>query len=149
MGTYFSEWSEADVIRHNQRIKSQTIKNTTNEVKPKIDKPRAKYGNVKTEVNGVVYDSKKEAQRAIELEQLEKAGVIKNLERQKKYVLQPKFMLAGHTVREITYVADFVYEQDGKIVVEDVKSEITRKNQVYKLKKKLMMYVHHLEITEV
>lgn len=137
-----------DVIRHQQRIKSQTIKNTTQEIKSKIDKPRAKYGNVKTEVNGVVYDSKKEAQRAMELEQLEKAGVIKNLERQKKYVLQPKFMLAGHTVREITYVADFVYEEDGKVVVEDVKGPATRSNPVYKIKKKMMMYVHGIEIKE-
>ena len=138
-----------DVIRHNQRIKSQTIKNTTQEIKPKIDKPRAKYGNQKVEVDGIKYDSKKEARRAEELEYEERLGEIENLERQKKYELQPGFTLNGHKIRPITYIADFVYEKNGEVVVEDVKSEITRKNQVYKLKKKMMMYVHNIEIKEI
>lgn len=138
-----------DVIRHNQRIKSQTIKNTTTKEKSIIGQPRSKYGNVKTEVNGVKYDSKKEARRAMELELMEKSGEIKNLERQKKYELQPGFMLAGHKIRPIVYIADFVYEKDGEIVVEDVKSDVTRKNQTYKLKKKMMMYVHGIEVKEV
>lgn len=138
-----------DVIRHNQRIKSQTIKNTTQEIKTKIGKPRAKYGNQKTEVDGIKYDSKKEAYRAAELELMERQGEIKNLERQKKYELQPGFILNGHKIRPITYVADFVYEKDGEVIVEDVKSPITRQNQVYKLKKKMMMYVHNIEIKEI
>lgn len=149
MGTYFSEWSEADVIRHNQRIKSQAKKNTTVEIKLAKDKPRAKYGNEKIEVDGIKYDSKKEAKRADELKRLEEAGAIKNLERQKKYVLQPSFKFLGKTIRDISYVADFVYEEDGRLVVEDVKSPITRKNPVYRLKKKMMMYVHQIEIREV
>ena len=85
----------------------------------------------------------------MELEQLQKLGLIKNLERQKKYVLQPSFKFAGKTIREIAYIADFVYEENGKQVVEDVKSPITRKNPIYKLKKKMMMYVLGIEIKEV
>lgn len=138
-----------DVIRHNQRIKGQTIKNIPQKEKSIVSQPRSKYGNTKTEVNGVKYDSKKEAKRAEQLETQERLGIITNLERQKKFVLQPSFKFAGHTIREIAYVADFVYKENGEQIVEDVKSPITRKNQVYKLKKKMMMYVHGIEVKEV
>lgn len=144
----FSDWTEADVIRHNQRIKMQAIRNTTREQKPIIDHPHSKYGNQKTEVDGVVYDSKKEAYRAAELELMEKQGEIQNLERQKKYELQPGFILNGHKIRPITYIADFVYEKNGEVVVEDVKGAATRSNPVYKIKKKMMMYVYGIEIKE-
>lgn len=114
-----------------------------------VDKPRSKYGNQKTEVNGIKYDSKKEAKRAEQLEVQQRLGLISDLERQVKFVLQPSFEFAGHKIREIAYVADFVYIENGNKVVEDVKSPITRKNPVYKLKKKMMMYVHGIEVKEV
>ena len=148
MGTMFSDWTEADVIRHNQRIKSQTIKNTSLKEKSIVDKPRAKYGNTKTEVNGVKYDSKKEAKRAEQLELQQRLGLISDLERQVKFVLQPSFEFAGHKIREIAYVADFVYIENGNKVVEDVKSPAS-KTPLYKLKKKMMMYVHGIEVKEV
>lgn len=139
-----------DVIKHNKRVREQqTIKNIPKKEKPNISQPRAKYGNTKVEVDGVKYDSKKEAKRGAELEQLERLGIISNLERQKKFVLQPSFKFMGHTIREIAYVADFVYMENENQVVEDVKSPITRKNPVYKLKKKMMMYVHGIEVKEV
>lgn len=137
-----------DVIRHNQRIKSQTIKNMPQKEKPIVGKPRSKYGNQKTEVNGVKYDSKKEAKRAEQLELQQRLGIISDLERQKKYVLQPSFKFLGKTIREISYVADFVYKENGELVVEDVKSPASR-TPVYLLKKKMMMYVHGIEIREV
>ena len=140
MSNCFSDWTEADVLKHNARIKMQTTKPV---------KQRSKYGNEKVEVNGIKYDSKKEAKRAEELEYMQKWGEIKNLERQKKYVLQPSFEFNGNKIREIAYLADFVYEQNGESIVEDVKSEATRKDKVYKLKKKMMMYVHKIEIKEV
>lgn len=148
MGTMFSDWTEADVIRHNQRIKSQTIKNTPLKEKSIVDKPRAKYGNTKTEFNGVKYDSKKEAKRAEQLELQQRLGLISDLERQVKFVLQPSFEFAGHKIREIAYVADFVYIENGNKVVEDVKSPAS-KTPLYKLKKKMMMYVHGIEVKEV
>lgn len=149
----FEEWSEEDVLRHNQRIKSQTIQLTFQQEKPVKGHPRSKYGNQKVEVNGTRYDSKKEAERGIYLEQKVKEGYIYDLERQKKFVLQPSFKFNGETIREIAYVADFVYKKDdyGRVItiVEDVKSPITRKNPVYRMKKKMMMYVHGIEVKEV
>ena len=149
MGTIFSDWDIEDVIRHNQRIKSKTTNYMPEEQKSIVSHSRSKYGNVKTEVNGVKYDSKKEAKRAQELEVQERLGLITNLERQKKFVLQPSFKFLGKTIREIAYVADFVYIENGVQVVEDVKSPATRKNPIYTLKKKMMMYVHGIEVKEV
>lgn len=119
------------------------------EQKSIVSHSHSKYGNVRTEVNGVKYDSKKEAKRAQELEVQERLGLITNLERQKKFVLQPSFKFMGKTIREIAYVADFVYIENGIQVVEDVKSPATRKNPIYTLKKKMMMYVHDIEVKEV
>lgn len=104
-----------------------------------VKKPN-KFHAQKTVVNGVVYDSKKESKRAVELEYLERAGKIKNLERQKCFVLQEGFVNnEGKKIRPISYLADYYYEKDGQKVVEDVKSPATR-TQVYMLKKKLFMF---------
>lgn len=150
MSKGFEDWSLDDVKRHNLRIlMASKGKNTSKEIKPQISQSRNKYGNVKVEVDGVKYDSKKEAKRSAELETQQKLGIISNLERQVKFVLQPSFKFMGHTIREIAYVADFVYMENGNKVVEDVKSPITRKNPIYKLKKKMMMYVHGIEVKEV
>ena len=121
---------------------------------------RNKYGNRKTEYDDILFDSKKEAQRYAELRILEKAGEISSLERQKVFELQPGFRHAGKKIRPIQYIADFYYydETDDcrycqdpitRWVVEDVKSPATRKNPVYNLKKKMMLYVHHREIKEI
>ena len=147
MSRGFEEWSIEDVIKHNNRVRGITSKPTPQ--KPIVGQSRPKYGNSKVEVNGTKYDSKKEAKRASELETQERLGLISHLEKQKKFVLQPSFKFMGHTIREISYVADFVYMDNGTQVVEDVKSPITRKNPVYLLKKKMMMYVHGIEIKEV
>ena len=149
MSTYFSNWSMEDVVKHEQRIRTKTIKNMPIKEKLITGKPRSKYGNQKVEVNGIKYDSKKEAKRASELESLERLGLIGKLERQKKFILQPSFKFLGKNIREISYVADFVYCENGRWVVEDVKSPITRKNHVYAIKKKMMMYIHGIEIKEI
>lgn len=101
---------------------------------------RNKYNNVKTEVDGITFDSEKEAMRYAELKMLEKAGKITELERQKKFELQPAFYYEGHKQRAISYVCDFFYKQGDKYIIEDVKSAITKNNAVYKLKKKMMLY---------
>lgn len=100
-----------------------------------------KYHNVKTVVDGIQFDSKKEASRYLELKMLEKAGCIKNLELQKRFEICPKLY---ENKRARYYVADFVYEEKGKNVIEDVKSPITRTNPVYSLKKALVQ-VHYPE----
>ena len=101
---------------------------------------RNKFHNVKT--NG--FDSRKEYNRSIELEALEKMGAISNLQRQVWYELIPK----QGKLRAAYYVSDFTFVCDGKEVVEDVKSPITRKLPVYALKKKLMKWVHNIDIKE-
>lgn len=145
----FEDWSYEDVLKHNARIKKQTTRDMPKEEKQIVGQSRSKYGNTKTVINGIKYDSKKEAKRAAELEVQERLGLISNLERQKKYTLQPSFKFMGKTIREISYVADFVYMENGTLVVEDVKSPATRINPVYKIKKKMLMYVHGIEIREV
>ena len=97
-----------------------------------------KYRNVKTYIGKVKFDSKKEANRAMELAMLEKAGVIKNLERQKRFQVVPK----TKDERAVFYIADFVYMQDGKMIAEDVKSAITRKDSTYIIKRKLFKYLY-------
>ena len=87
-----------------------------------------KYNNKKITVDGQIFDSKKEASRYKELLMLEKAGVIKNLSRQVKFVLIPSQRDENGKVieRECSYKADFKYEEDGKTVVEDVKGFRTK-----------------------
>jgi len=94
-----------------------------------------KYRNKKTVVDGITFDSKKEAARYGELKMLERAGMIFFLE------LQPRFQIVDKVgnLRERYYIADFTYTENGVKVVEDVKSEITRKNPVYRLKRQLFL----------
>ena len=99
-----------------------------------------KYNAKKTEFDGRTYDSQRESERAAELKLLQMAGeVVKVYE-------QAPFSLPGG----IIYKADFVILwRDGSWTVEDVKSEITQKNQVYIIKKKLMLERYGIEIQEV
>ena len=102
----------------------------------------SKYGNVKTTTSdGITHDSIKEANRWCELKLLERAGKIKHLQRQVKYHLIPKQV--GE--REVCYIADFVYHENGKLVVEDVKGKRTKD---YIIKRKLMLWIHGIKITE-
>lgn len=109
----------------------------------------SKYKAKKTIVNGIKFDSKKEANRYATLLLLEKSGRIKNLKLQPTYELIPKFKKNDKTYRKTTYKADFEYFDTklNKIVVEDVKGF---KTDVYKLKKKMFEYKYNeLEIEEV
>lgn len=112
---------------------------------------KSKYGAKKTIVNGIKFDSKKEANRYLELKLLEKQGLIKHIDRQTRFELQPSYKKNGKTIRAIYYVADFAYidVKTGKTIIEDVKSEAT-KTQVYRIKKKILEYKYpNLEIKEV
>ena len=112
-------------------------------------KTHSKYSETKTCINGKVFDSKKEAKRYCELINMEQAGLIKDLETQKPYELQPKFRKNDKTIRAITYYADFVYidTQTGETIVEDVKGF---KTEIYQLKKKLFEYKYpDLTIKEI
>ena len=108
----------------------------------------SKYNSKKTVVDGQKFDSKKEARRYQELLLMEKAGVIKNLSRQVKFVLIPSQRYESGKVseRECSYKADFKYEEDGKNVVEDVKGFRTKE---YIIKRKLMLYQYGIRIRDV
>ena len=109
----------------------------------------SKYKNKKVVVDNILFDSKKEANYYTKLKILRDAGKISGLRLQEKFILQPSFKLNGKTYRAITYVADFVYKDDKGMHVVDVKSEATRKDKVYRLKKKMFAYKYHIEIEEV
>ena len=105
-----------------------------------------KYHNKKCIYKDMKFDSIKERNHYIILEQLEKTGQIKNLKCQVKYELQPSFKLNGKTIRSINYIADFTYLKDNKLVVVDVKGMRTKE---YMIKKKLFQYKYGIEIIEV
>jgi hypothetical protein len=106
-----------------------------------------KYHSQKMVVDGINFDSKKEAQRWCELRLLERAGVIQNLQRQVKYTLIPSQKVDGRSAeRECAYIADFVYTEKGETVVEDTKGFRTPD---YVIKRKLMLWVHGISIREV
>lgn len=109
-----------------------------------------KYHNKKVTVDGITFDSVKEAHRYSELILLQRAGKIKDLRRQWKYVLIPSQYAEVDgkrkcIERECTYVADFVYLQDGEIIVEDTKGFRTPE---YKIKRKLMLFLKGIKIKE-
>lgn len=106
-----------------------------------------KYHNKKITRDGMTFDSIKEYRRYCELRLLEKAGAITDLKRQVKYELIPSQRVGGKVVeRSCTYVADFVYKQNGETVVEDTKGFKTKD---YIIKRKLMLYIHKIKIKEI
>ena len=116
-----------------------------------IDAKQSKYKNKKVIYDGIKFDSKKEGAYYLKLKVLEQAGKIRDLELQKEYILQPSFKLNNKTYRKISYKADFVYvsTDDDKLHVVDVKSQITKKDKVYSVKKKLFMYKYGIELEEI
>jgi len=95
---------------------------------------RHKYGAVKTVIDNIKFDSKKEAIRYSQLKLLERAGKIYNLELQPKFILQNRFIYNGKTIRAITYKADFKYKMGDDIVIEDTKGF---KTEVFNIKAKI------------
>ncbi len=101
-----------------------------------------KYGARKVKApDGQVFDSQREYDRWCVLRLLERAGRISDLRRQVSYELIPK----QGTMRACSYIADFTYQEHGKLVVEDCKGY---KTEAYKIKKKLMLWVHGIRIKE-
>jgi len=102
-------------------------------------KPKAqKYHNEKTVIDGITFDSMKEATRYVELKLLERAGEVKELKLQPKFELQEAFRHNGKAVRAINYIADFMYYDTAtdRIVVEDTKGYRTKD---FEIKKKMFL----------
>lgn len=106
---------------------------------------RSKYHAKKTVVDGITFDSKREADRYLVLKSMEEDGTIEDLRRQVRYELVPAFDVDGRHYRPVFYVADFVYVEDGKEVIEDVKG---MKTDMYRLKRKLVAYRYGMNIRE-
>lgn len=170
--------SLADVNAHNRRLrmlkhppnqpdvdlnapKKNSLDDLREALAPEV-KP-AKYRNVKVkDADGFTYDSRKEERRYRELKMLEESGVVREVKRQQSlgcYSACPRGQPAVHVC---DYVADFVYFEVDQAsvrlsspnlrwhrVVEDVKSEATRKNRVYRLKAKLVEAYYGLKIREI
>ena len=119
---------------------------------------RRKYHNRKIERDGLVFDSAKEYRRWCDLQLLQASGMISNLRRQVEFPLLPVQRepdtvgpkggrKKGKVIEKgVSYVADFVYDEDGQQVVEDTKGMRTRE---YILKRKLMLYTYGIRIREV
>lgn len=109
-----------------------------------------KYKNRKVTVDGVKFDSMKEARRYKELKLLERGGAITDLVLQPKFELIPTIKREGHKTERVTYyIADFAYtdKRTGKEIVEDVKGF---KTDVYKLKKKMFLFKYpELDFREI
>lgn len=122
-----------------KQIRSQLASKTRMEELAEADEPekKSKYSSAKTDLDGITFDSKKEAEFYAELKVRERAGEISHLRLQPRYLLQEAFKQEGKQYREIEYVADFEYVENGKTVVIDVKGF---KTAVYMIKKKLFLY---------
>ena len=92
-----------------------------------------KYHARKVVLNGITFDSAKEADRYWALRILEKRGKIEDLRLQVSFELVPK----SKEERAVKYIADFVYREDGNTVVEDVKGMRTKD---YIIKRKLLKW---------
>lgn len=105
----------------------------------------SKYHAKKTVVDGIEFDSAKEAKRYARLRDMAAVGEIEDLRLQVPFELLPSFECDGVKYRGMKYVADFVYHRGGEVVVEDCKGFKTAE---YKMKKKLMAYINHINIEE-
>ena len=118
----------------------------------------SKYHSKKITIDGNTFDSRKEYRRFCELSLLQRAGTIQDLQRQVEFELIPAQrepdtigvrggVKKGKTLElAVKYVADFVYKENGKTIVEDVKGF---KTPEYRIKKKLMLFIHGIKIKEV
>jgi hypothetical protein len=122
-----------------------------------------KYKNQKFTIDGITFDSIREAHRYEDLKELQEAGIIQDLKLQVEFILIPTQYAPSAGVyksgknkgkqkqgkvleRKCSYIADFVYRENGEIVVEDVKGMRTKD---YVIKRKLMLYFHGIKIKEV
>jgi len=98
-----------------------------------------KHNNIKIVCDGYKFDSKMELKRYKELKLLQRAGKISALELQPTFILQKSFIVKSSktksglsTIESIKYTADFLYKQDGRVIVEEVKGHKTTSYQIRK-----------------
>ena len=122
----------------------------------------SKYHSRKITIDGETFDSQKEYRRYRELLLLQRAGAITDLKRQVEYILIPAQreadkvgvrggIIKGKTIEKaVKYIADFVYTENGKTIVEDVKGyKQSTAYAVFVIKRKLMLYIHGIKVKEI
>lgn len=122
--------------------------------KLKANKYKNKSTKATTDGKETTFDSGKEKARYNKLKLSELAGEISDLKRQVKFTLIPAQYVdvSGKRTcieKSVSYYADFTYIENGKLVVEDVKSKVTKSLPAYILKRKMMLYFHSIQIKEV
>ena len=138
----------------------------------RINRRNNKLGNRSITIDGIKFDSRREGNRYCELKLLQRAGKISNLELQKRYELIPahyetvetgEYYKVGSKKGQpktkrvckelaVDYVADFVYEENGKTIVEDSKGFRDPSSATYKvfvIKRKLMLWKYGIFVKEV
>lgn len=128
-------------LQKQMRVTQAQLKKMRKSLNQKQRLPQSKYGNKKTVYNGRLYDSKKEAGRAQELDILVRVGEVIS------WSPQPVFRIEHRGVNICKYIADFMVEYaDGRIEYEDVKGFRTA---IYRLKKKLVKAFYSVDIKEI
>ena len=131
-----ARWTEEQYQKFVKKKKGLPVKPQSK----RKSKRKSKYNNQKTIVDGIKFDSKKEAEYYCQLKLLKQAGEIKDYRLQPRYELQPAFEKNSKKYRAITYIADFaIINNDGTTEVVDIKGVET---QVFKIKKKLFEYMY-------
>lgn len=138
-------WSEEDYKDYLSRRQKQgktapKAETSINGQAAEQKRSKSKYGNSKTVVDGIEFDSQKEANRYCELKMLRMSGQIRDFECQPEFELLPPFRYNGRTVKGVKYKGDFkVIYPDGRVEIEDVKSIATARDKVYRLKIKMLL----------
>ena len=146
-----------DISRLSPAAQMQIARKLGEQIREKAEqKKQGKYGAVRDErlaedgKTQLKFASKAEARRYDTLMLLLKGGAISDLRLQPQYTLREAYTTPdGERIRAIRYIADFSYEKDGKLVVEDVKGGKATQTRVYGIKKKLMREKFGITITEV
>lgn len=139
--------TEDDFKALQQRIAEKTAQRQSLQQQQRPSR-RNKYGSTPTYVDGQRFDSKSEAKRFCQLQILERAGKISDLKTQVSFDLLPAQDLDGKKEKPVRYIADFSYQENGGLVVEDVKSAPT-KTREFVIKRKMLLFFHKIVVREV
>jgi len=140
-------WTDAQLAAYQALQRRQA--EAKRDARPVEEHARPKYRNKKTEIQGVKFDSKAEASRFVQLRRMQEAGLIEDLRRQVSFELAPAVKIPGKNRMSppLRYFADFVYVQDGKQIIEDVKGQ-EKVTEGFRIKRHLMAVAGY-QIVEV
>ena len=132
-------WNEEDLESYYKRRNMDNCSQiATKAVQTADDTKQSKYRNKKTEIDGIIFDSKKEADYYQRLKIMKHIGEIQDFDRQVAFELQPEFEKDGQKIRAIRYIADFViYKKDNSVEIVDTKGIRTKD---FELKRKMFEY---------